>query len=250
MSGEAMLEGAAAMGDELEKLEEQLAERELQLATLQGELDRFQELYSSTVGGLIAELDSVQAELAELLAKRQPDNEASQCRAREAQARARQSAGAAGVGERRRDGTAFHPSDQLKRLYRTLAKRIHPDLAIDGRDRARREELMKEANEAYRAGDEGRLRAMLAEIMAPPPFAAAAQGMGGSLVSARIRQVRLRLSGIDKELAALRAGDLCTLMRRVSAAAEEGRDLLRDMARALASEIAEARTQLAAFQSE
>ena len=46
----------------------------------------------------------------------------------------------------------------MKRLYREVAKRIHPDLTSDRADRAKRQQLMAEANEAYERGDEARLQ--------------------------------------------------------------------------------------------
>jgi DnaJ-class molecular chaperone len=55
----------------------------------------------------------------------------------------------------------FKPSDDLKRLYREIAKRIHPDLATDDAERAKRNQLMAEVNRAYADGDEARLRAIL-----------------------------------------------------------------------------------------
>jgi hypothetical protein len=45
------------------------------------------------------------------------------------------------------------PSPELKQLWIRVLKRVHPDLAIDERDRIRCERLTKLANEAYQAGD-------------------------------------------------------------------------------------------------
>lgn len=49
----------------------------------------------------------------------------------------------------------------LKSLYREVAKRVHPDFAIDEVDRRRRERFMKEANAAYGKNDFGTLRRIL-----------------------------------------------------------------------------------------
>src|SRR6204780_3951771 len=53
------------------------------------------------------------------------------------------------------------PSPELKHLWIRVIKRVHPDLAIDEKDRIRCERLTKLANEAYQAGDLEPLRAVL-----------------------------------------------------------------------------------------
>jgi DnaJ-domain-containing protein 1 len=42
---------------------------------------------------------------------------------------------------------------KLKRLYRSLARRFHPDLAPDEKDRDRRNRVMAQINKAYQEGD-------------------------------------------------------------------------------------------------
>jgi TonB family protein len=61
------------------------------------------------------------------------------------------------------------PSPELKQLWIRVLKRVHPDLAIDERDRIRCEWLTKLANEAYQAGDLKALRAVL-NPQEPPMF--------------------------------------------------------------------------------
>jgi TonB family protein len=64
------------------------------------------------------------------------------------------------------------PSPELKQLWIRVLKRVHPDLAIDERDRIRCERLTKLANEAYQAGDLKALRAVLNPQEAPLSFLA------------------------------------------------------------------------------
>ena len=52
-------------------------------------------------------------------------------------------------------------SDAIRRLFRDVAKAIHPDLSRDTDARDRRHALMIEANRAYAQGDEERLRTIL-----------------------------------------------------------------------------------------
>src|ERR1700677_3607510 len=73
------------------------------------------------------------------------------------------------------------PSPELKQLWIRVLKRVHPDLAIDEQDRVRCERLTKLANEAYQAGDEEALRAVLrpskpAHAGAPRVYTASRQG--------------------------------------------------------------------------
>jgi hypothetical protein len=73
------------------------------------------------------------------------------------------------------------PSPELKQLWIRVLKRVHPDLAIDEQDRVRCERLTKLANEAYQAGDEEALRAVLrpsqpANVRAPQASTGSRQG--------------------------------------------------------------------------
>jgi hypothetical protein len=53
------------------------------------------------------------------------------------------------------------PSPELRKLYLRVIRRVHPDGAIDEQDRLRCERLTLKANQAYAAGDEAALRAVL-----------------------------------------------------------------------------------------
>lgn len=54
----------------------------------------------------------------------------------------------------------------LRRLYRELARRIHPDLAQNPEERTERERIMAVVNNAYREGDLARLHAIYNETAA------------------------------------------------------------------------------------
>jgi TPR repeat protein len=55
----------------------------------------------------------------------------------------------------------FPRSPDLKRLYRAVAKSVHPDFARDELDRHQREHFMKRANAAYKKGDLKTLKEIL-----------------------------------------------------------------------------------------
>ena len=63
------------------------------------------------------------------------------------------------------------PSPELLRLKRQAVKRFHPDNAVDKQDEIRLTCLMQEANAAFDARDEERLRAVFAPPQPPPPQA-------------------------------------------------------------------------------
>src|SRR5439155_6995426 len=54
-------------------------------------------------------------------------------------------------------------AERLKRLYRDVAKAVHPDLSDNDLERQHRHTLMVRANEAYDSGDEAKLNGLLHE---------------------------------------------------------------------------------------
>jgi hypothetical protein len=239
-------------GSELEKkkaelsvLESALAQRELELATLQAELHAFERSYLRVVGVCFAELDEIKAQIAETIARHRPKDETNQREAAEARAKAEESARTAGAAKNEKQASDFKPSESLKKLYREIAKRIHPDLTTDEKERVRRNEIMAEANRAYEEGDEAKLRAILDEWESSPDTVKG-EGVGAELVRIirKVHQVQKRLAEIGNQITQLKGSDLCQLKAKVEEAAKEGRDLLKEMADRLNREINEARIQL------
>jgi len=221
-------EELAAKRDELARLEAQLADQELLLASLKAELAAFEGLYLRRVGVLYAELDEWNARLAEFRAKQAGTPEA-KAEATDARTQAEETYSAA-HGEAA-EVQPFTPSPELKKLYREAAKRAHPDTATDEKDRARRERLMKEVNAAYVAGDEDSLRRILADLDASPD-AVQGLGVGADLIRVlrQLKQIRDRIAAIEVEVTRLSETDLAHLKAKAEAAANEGRDLLAEMA--------------------
>lgn len=236
---------------ELAELEVVLAQRELDFATLQAELNSFENRYLRAVGTLYAGLDEIEAEIAEHLARLEPGDEAVQARATKARAQANQSASATGGPDVFAGKIEFKPSEDLKKLYRQVAKAIHPDLATDPEERERRQHLMAEANRAYEEGDEARLRAILDEWEMGPE-SVKGEGIATELVRAvrKIAQVRVRLQDLEAEMARLEQSDLYELKARAEEARAEGRDLLAEMAEKVEEQISRSRVRLQAVLDE
>jgi hypothetical protein len=228
----------AAKNAELAVLETQLAQRELDFATLQIELHAFEQRYLRIVGVKFSEIDDLEAQIAEVLNRRNPADEAARSRAANARAKATESAAAAGSIEPLTHAVGFKPSDDLKRLYREIAKRIHPDLATDDAERAKRNQLMAEVNRAYAAGDETRLRAILDEWETSPD-AVTGQGIGAELIRTlrKIHQVQSRLASLEVEIARLTGSELAVLKATAESKQINGLDLLARMAEQLDQQI-------------
>lgn len=156
----------------------------------------------------------------------------------EARTKAAESAEATSVAEPQALIVDFKPSEDIKRLYREIAKRIHPDLATEDRERAKRNQLMAEVNRAYAEGDEARLTAILNEWETSPD-AVTGDGVGAELVRTirKIHQVESRLATIEIEIARLNDSELSVLHARVEAERMNGRDLLAEMAAQLSAQI-------------
>ena len=226
-------------------LEVELTERELRTANLRAELGAFERRYLHFVGARYAELDELKAQLAAQLAVEQPDNERAQQAARDARARAEETKSAA--GERADTAPrAFEASPEMKRLYRNVAKRIHPDLTSDREDRAKRQLLMSEANEAYERGDEMQLAKILTEYEHSPE-AVQGEGPGAELVRVirRISQMRSRLAEMEAELQDLLRSDLFQLKSRLDEARGLGRDVLAEMVAKVDEQLEQAKQRLA-----
>jgi len=225
-------------------IEADLAERELRVANLRAELSAFERRYLHFLASRYAELDECKAQLAEEFARQQPGNERAQQAAREARARANDTKSVAGE-KSAHEPPVFQAPPEMKRLYRDVAKRIHPDLTSDRDDRAKRQQLMAEANQAYEQGDEAQLVKILNQYECSPE-SVKGEGPGAELVRVirRLSQARGRLAEIEAELQQLVRTDLYQLKERVIDAEKAGRDVLREMTAKVDAQIVQARERL------
>src|SRR5437016_5317888 len=122
---------------ELKELEARLAQLEPELATLQSQMKVFETRYLQVIGARYDELAEVEKEIARLQGLL-PDEESF-----DGDSLADDEVG---CGQNR-----FH-ADKLKKLYREVARKFHPDLADDDSARLHCHQLMVEANRAYESG--------------------------------------------------------------------------------------------------
>ncbi len=229
---------------EFEALSRQLAEKELELATLESKLSAFRTTYARTVAILFAELDETEKQIARELYRLNPDAKHRQGY-KEAKRKARASQEAINEDLEKTE-KAFTPSEELKRLYRKVAKAVHPDLATSELERPYRTSLMARANEAYKNGDMEALEQILQEWEHRDEASIFKEGQPAQShqLQQKIIRIRLRIKEIEGKIDQLRGCELYRLMVKVEQAEQEGRDLLGEMARDLRYRIREAKELL------
>jgi hypothetical protein len=225
--------------EELAFVRAQLAERELELADLRAQLKGFEGLYLRQVGVLYAELDELEALIAELEASLDT-SATTQEQAAEARQRADESHEAT-HGDASKAGD-FQSSADLKSLFRDIAKRVHPDFAKDATDQQRRTRLMAQANEAYSRGDIEALQRILNDFKNDPE-SIEGEGIGAELIRIirQIARAKIHIVAIEKEIALLRDSELAKLRRDVETAAQLGRDLLSELSAAISEQVAQSK---------
>lgn len=219
------------------ELEAALDARATEVDRIKGELAAFKARYRQDVGLLHDELDDLERAIAEI--------ELGEIAQRLKEAGRDTDAAETGAPETAPRFT----SDAVRRLFRDVARAIHPDLAGDPHARDRRHSLMVEANKAYAMGDEARLRRILEAWERSPE---AVQGTDPEStrerLERRVAQLEQQLGACASELTELQDSPLWKLKAMVDEWASRGQDLVRDQVRRLKRDILVARNKLAAIQ--
>ena len=215
-----------------------LAERTSELAQIRAQLKTFEGRYLRQVGILYAELDDLEARIAEREVDLY-DSDSARQRAQETRQRAQETHEAA-FGEAR-EAEEFDPPPSLKTLFRDLAKRIHPDFARDDAESRHFTLLMARANQAYSRGDIETLERLLddhREINA----SIAGEGSAAELLrlTRQIGHAERDIALLEAERHTLLSGDLAGLFLDAEAAARTHRDLLTELSASLRDQIADA----------
>ncbi len=200
--------------EELSALVTRLAQREPELAALQSDLRVFETRYLSVVGGRYDKLAEVEKEIARIQGLEFDDEAASDSLADDE----------VGCGLNR-----FH-SDKLKKLYREVARKFHPDLAQCEQERRHRHQLMIEVNRAYESGAEEKLQELL-EAGAGREEIANNRAMSAEMILLirKIAEAKERLAEIESDIDEITASETYNLKLRVTNAEAMGVDLFADL---------------------
>jgi hypothetical protein len=227
---------------ELADLRRKLADKELELSTENAQLHLFERRYQNIVGPMYAELDQVKAQVLGLASKVFPNADNFREEAESAREQAREFQEESPETEKPKD---FNPPENLKKLFRRVAKKIHPDLASTTVERERRHELMAKLNQAYDGLDEDAIRSILMEWEVEEPAQEKLE-LGEQLVRVvnQLAQVRKRLHEISDELEDLTLTEMFQLKKNIESAEMEGRDLLQEIADDLEEKIRETKSRI------
>ena len=225
------LDGLHARVTELERL---LGERRADVDRSKADADAFRIKYRQQVGRLHEELDRLELALAEaelgILTERLGNTDAQPAAVENTEPQPR------------------FTTDTVRKLFRDVAKAIHPDLAPDDGARDRRHSLMIEANRAYALGDEEQLRAILEAWERGPD---AVQGTDREAMRLRlvrrIAQIEEQLELLAGDLTAIKESSLWKLKAMVDDETAKGKDLVQDMVRRLNRDILVATNRLDAL---
>ena len=216
------------------ELESQFRGRDDEVTRTRAALDAFRITYRQHVGLLHDELDRLELALAEaelgVIQERVADDAAT------APPRAPV------------ESAPKYTTDAIRKLFRDVAKAIHPDLAEDEHARDRRHALMVEANRAYALGDEEQLRLILqAWERSPESVKGSDQDAIRVRLERRIAQIEEQIEDCERDLTSMTQTSLWNLKSMVDQEAAKGNDLITDMIRRLKRDILVATNRLDAI---
>jgi hypothetical protein len=136
---------------------------------------------------------------------------------------------------------------EVKALYRKLAKRFHPDLTTDPAEKAWREGVMAEVNQAYAASDLAALRALDKRPDRSVEPAPKTRDQTLSEIMAEIKRLDRFIPQLENQLRMVIQSPLLQLKLETTMARRQGRDLLGEMASNLRLEIARLEAELASL---
>lgn len=215
--------------EELAQLETELSNAETRLAGVNAGLTTFEIRYLSVVGDRYDELAKIEKEIAKIQGLDFDDNYDGDSLADDE----------VGCGQNR-----LH-SDKLKKLYKEVARKFHPDLTSCPQERQHRHQLMVEVNRAYESGAEDRLQELL-EAGASLEAVETNGGMSAEMILLlrKIAEAKQRLAEVETEITDITASEIYKLKQRVETAEVREDDLFADLVLQVDRQIKKAQNRL------
>jgi hypothetical protein len=232
--------------NELLDLEQALVERELEFSTIKSEIHIFEKQYQQTVGIKHQELDEVRAQVMELAVQFYPRSDEFRNKAKNARDQAKKSAGEyQEIEENSEPEHKFMPSEELKKLFRDVAKKIHPDLAGDESEQERCHLLMAKLNHAYQCMDEDAIQSVLLDWESGQPEKEELS-VGAQLVRLlkKISRGKKRLQKILRDQEELELSEMYILMQKSEGLKATGVDLLEQLTGQVEEKILKAKSRI------
>jgi predicted nucleic acid-binding Zn-ribbon protein len=235
--------------------EAELVNREAELVDLRVELSAFRLEYDTGVGRKVAELEGLETEV------KRCRRQISQYRQWGPKGPPPTRTGAAYVPvEEQYERTWRQPEEppspppaepvdaateaQIKKLYRQLCRRFHPDLTQDATERAWRTEMMTAINAAYAARSLVELQALAEKPDRSPSDETGTNEQRLAALRDKLQQIQRRLREVEWEIRELMDGSTMQMSLNVKFAQRQGRDLLAEMAADVEKDLARKRVEL------
>lgn len=219
----------ARLRSALAEAQEELISAEARLADLLAEVHAFEHEFEAEVGHLVDELAAVERELngykEQIRRVRNERHFGSGYESVDEQYQRTWHVPPADSPKRPAEPVPTATEAQIKKLYRQLARRFHPDLADDETDRAYRTDKMRLINDAYAARSMVELQALAAEMAKEPT------------------PISRRSGKTDNEMIEVLANELARCQRRLREIEMESRNLHNRPSVAISLEIKLARRQ-------
>jgi predicted nucleic acid-binding Zn-ribbon protein len=240
--------------EELSLRQERVAQLEFELADTRADLSRFESTYEAKLGPLENRIEELKADLEQARIRS----------ARRAQWGERLESEDQPVDVLEQFRKTWTPRDkppepppapevddvskeQMKTIFRALAKRFHPDLVTDPKLKLWRQDVMAQINEAYAAQDMAALQKFVERPDRPEEKVEKTREQQIADLYKEIRRLDQVIRDLERTVKDLINSHTVKLMLEVSIAAQQGRDLLQEMANAMKSDIAKMEAELASL---
>lgn len=224
----------------------ELIEAEAELADRRADIEAFEFEYEATVGVLLMQLELVDAELKDYLDRiQQRRNEktfGTSFSSVEEQYRKTWRSAPTMPPPKKKVFVSENTEAQIKKLYRQLARRYHPDLAANEAERDFRTNMMTAVNDAYAARSLAELMALMSKLEGEGQQEQSEKaGTGIDMIKAleeELTRCQRRLLQINITMQSLYTHHLVELSTEVKFGKQQGRDILAEMATEIERQLA------------